>query len=244
MSLLGPAAMLLGFDVAAEAIEEHDDWHTHEHLPERLAIPGFRRGSRWVALQGGPRYMVLYEVERLETLTSAAYLERLNRPTPWTTKMMAHYQGMIRGLCTVAASNGIGLGPFGLLVRFRAALGAEERLSGWLRRDVVQALPMRPGLGSAHLLRGETAAPMTKEQRLRGTDDGVDQALLVTGYREDAVAGLAAAELDRRRLEAAGAAVATLTLYRLDYTLVAADLGTAGNGDRPAPSAHDGEASE
>ena len=46
MPLLGSAAMLLSFDIAPEAIEEHDRWHTHEHLPERLSIPGFLRGTR------------------------------------------------------------------------------------------------------------------------------------------------------------------------------------------------------
>ncbi len=34
MPLLGKAAMLLSFDVSENAIREHDDWHTHEHLPE------------------------------------------------------------------------------------------------------------------------------------------------------------------------------------------------------------------
>ena len=224
MPLLGPAAVLLGFDIASEAIDEHDDWHTHEHLPERLAIPGFLRGSRWVALQGAPRYMVLYEVERRETLESAAYLERLNEPTPWTAKMMPYYRAMRRGLCTVAASAGTGLGPFALLVRFGAAPGQEQRLHDWLRRDILDALPARPGLGSVHLLQGEVAASMTNEQRIRGADAGVDLALLVTGYRQDAVAGLAAAELGGERLAAAGAAGATIALYRTDYTLLAADL--------------------
>ncbi len=46
--------MLLSFDVAAEVQVEHDDWHSHEHLPERLSIPGFLRGSRWRALASGP----------------------------------------------------------------------------------------------------------------------------------------------------------------------------------------------
>ena len=62
MPLLGNAAMLLSFDVVPEAIDEHDEWHTQEHLPERLSIPGFLRGTRWVALHGLPRYFVLYEV--------------------------------------------------------------------------------------------------------------------------------------------------------------------------------------
>ena len=78
MPLLGKAAMLLSFDIAQDAVDEHDDWHTHEHLPERLSIPGFRRGTRWVALRGRPRYLVLYEVAELDTLVSGAYLERLN----------------------------------------------------------------------------------------------------------------------------------------------------------------------
>ena len=90
MALLGKAAMLLSFDVASDAIDEHDDWHTHEHLPERLSIPGFLRGTRWIAQQGRPRYFVMYEVKELATLASAAYLERLNNPTPWTAKMMTH----------------------------------------------------------------------------------------------------------------------------------------------------------
>ena len=96
MPLLGKAAMLLSFDVVPDAIPEHDDWHTHEHLQERLSIPGFMRGTRWVAratLNEGPRYFVLYEVTELATLTSAAYLERLNNPSPRTSKMMPHYRG-------------------------------------------------------------------------------------------------------------------------------------------------------
>lgn len=35
MPLLGKAALLLSFDIVPEAIPEHDEWHTHEHLPEQ-----------------------------------------------------------------------------------------------------------------------------------------------------------------------------------------------------------------
>ena len=89
MPLLGKAAMLLCFDIVEDAIAAHDDWHTHEHLPERLSISGFLRGTRWVALQAQPRYLVLYEVRQLDVLTSAAYLDRLNHPTPWTSRTIA-----------------------------------------------------------------------------------------------------------------------------------------------------------
>src|SRR5206468_1210578 len=119
MPLLGSAAMLLSFDVEPEAIAEHDDWHTHEHLPERLSIPGFLRGTRWVAVRGQPRYVVLYEVRELATLTSAAYLARLNDPSAWTSKMMPHYRQMTRGLCNVVGSFGAGAGNVAWVVRFK-----------------------------------------------------------------------------------------------------------------------------
>jgi hypothetical protein len=225
MPLLGQAAMLLSFDIAPEAIAEHDDWHTHEHLPERLSIPGFLRGTRWVALeQGPPRYCVLYEVERLETLVSPAYLERLNHPTAWTTKMMPHYRGMSRGLCAVAGSAGFGLGHVGLLCRFGPAPGRETQLDGWLTGEILPGLPARPGLGSVHLLKSAVAPPMTHEQRIRGADVGVDWALLVTGYEPGALADLAGGDLGAAAFEAQGAAGAGTTLYRSDYSLAAAEL--------------------
>jgi hypothetical protein len=223
MPLLGSAAMLLSFDVSADAVAEHDDWHTHEHFPERLSIPGFLRGTRWIATGAGPRYMVLYEVRDLATLTSEAYLQRLNNPTPWTSKMMPHYRGMNRGLCSVAGSFGLGSGGFGALVRFRAA--RRETLHEWLREEVLPALPSRPGLGSAHLLEGAAAAAMTSEQRLRGADAAIASAILVTGYDAAAVEAVGRTALDASVLRERGAEDLTFATYRMDYCLAAAEIG-------------------
>jgi len=224
MPLLGKAAMLLSFDVVQEAVSEHDDWHTHEHLPERLSIAGFRRGTRWVALQGHPRYLVLYEVADLETLASDAYLERLNHPTPWTAKMMPHYRGMTRGLCSVWGSYGLGMGHVALLSRFKPPPGQEAALGDWLNREILPALPMRRGVGSVHLLRGALAPQMTTEQRIRGVDTGVDCALLITGYSQEALAALAEVDLSSDRLGEHGATGVVTALYRTDYSLTAGEI--------------------
>jgi hypothetical protein len=222
--MLGQAAMLLAFDIVPEQIAEHDDWHTHEHLPERLSIPGFLRGSRWTAIRGGPRYFAMYEVERLDTLGSDAYLERLNHPSAWTSKMMPHYRGMTRGLCARAGSAGHGIGHVGLLCRFSPAPGAEARLGEWIARDILGPLPTRPGLGSVHWFKGALAAKMTSEQRIRGADAGIDWALLATGYDQDAIEALAQAELSAARLEAQGATGVLSALYRTGYTLTAMEM--------------------
>jgi len=219
MALLGQAAMILSFDVAAEAIAEHDDWHSHEHLPERLAIAGFRRGSRWLALAGEPRYFVMYEVDELATLSSAPYLERLNHPSPWTSKMMTHYRGMRRGLCTVFASCGAGLGRVGLLLRFAPAAGSESSLRDWLVGELMPGLPALPGVCSAHLFASALSPAMTREQGIRGNDGAVDWVLLVTGYARESVARLSDEALSAARLAARQATAITSALYQLDHAL-------------------------
>jgi hypothetical protein len=228
MALLGKAAMLLSFDVVPEAIAEHDDWHTHEHLPERLSIPGFLRGSRWVARQGRPKYFVMYEVEALATLTSAAYLERLNNPTPWTAKMMTHYRGMTRGFCTVTGVFGAGLGQAGLLIHFKPAAGRDAELRNWLLSQELPDLPGKAGLASAHLFEAAVTPPATREQRIRGNDATVDWALLVTGYSPQSVAAAAESGLHEGTFLRHGAAAFSSGLYRMEYSLLVPELSKSG----------------
>jgi hypothetical protein len=219
MPLLGSAAMLLCFDVAEEAIAEHDDWHTHEHLAERLSIPGFLRGTRWIAAGGGSRYLVLYEVAELGTLSSAAYLERLNHPSPWTSRMMPHYRGMNRGFCSVSGSFGLGTGHTAALLRFGVAPDCAESLRAWLLRDVLPDSPSRPGVGGVHLLEAAARPPMTTEQRIRGGDKGVEWALFLTGYREEALAELVRDVVGPSHLRQRGAVGVAQAAYRFDYSL-------------------------
>lgn len=193
--MLGNAAVAIWCDVAPEIREEFDHWHAHEHMPERLSIPGFRRGSRWVSADGG-RYFILYELESEATLTSAAYLERLNHPTPWSRRMMPHHRNMVRGLCRVEASSGTALGQALLTLRSRSAITLD-----------LAALSARKGIVAAHLLRAVAqSTPQTAEQKLRGGDASPEVAALVTGYDEAAV-------------QAAAVADAAAGVYRLAYIL-------------------------
>lgn len=194
----GDAAVAMWWDVPAEMQREWEDWHTHEHMPERLAIPGFLRGSRWVS---GSSYFVLYEVASLDTLTGGAYLERLNNPTPWSRKMMPHHRNMVRSLCNVRARFGDGVGQALATLRLDAPL------------DGLSALPERRGLSAALLLesRPMTGMPQTTEQKIRGGDAEAHWIALIGGYDAHAVA-VAAKEV---------APQAAAGLYRLSYLLTA-----------------------
>jgi hypothetical protein len=201
-------------DVALDVREEFDHWHAHEHMPERLGIPGFLRGSRWVAEQG-TGYFILYEVQSETVLTSAAYLERLNNPTPWSRRMMPHHRNMVRGLCRIDASYGAGLGEAMLAVRF----SADEAMRAWLT-GVLASLPARKGVTASMLLRNiAQPAPATAEQQLRGGDCPPDWVVLINGYSADA---LALEELSDAHLRAQGGRGECVAgRYRLAYMLAA-----------------------
>ncbi len=224
MPLLGSAAMLLAFDIAPEAIAEHDDWHTHEHVAERLSIPGFLRVTRWVALRGGPRYLVMYEVDELATLTSAAYLGRLNNPSAWTARMMPHYRGMRRGFCAVSGSFGLGIGHLSALLRFKPEPSSAASLRRWLLQEALPQLPRRPGVASVHLLEATVTPQVTNEQRIRGSDLGVDWAVLLTGYGEQALAELVRDVVGPAHLEQHGATGIVASTYRIDYSLTRGEV--------------------
>jgi hypothetical protein len=190
-----------------------------------MSIPGFQRGSRWASEDGGEGFFVLYELETYGTLTSLHYLERLNDPTPWSTKMMPHHRNMVRSQCLILETNGGGVAQFMLTLRFSPAVGQAEALHRNLR-PLLTRLPARPGITGAHLLRTETPdAPATAEQKIRGGDAVADWIVLVSGYDSAALEEVAAAELGATPLEQAGALSSTATsLYRLSYALTPEDL--------------------
>ena len=204
--MLGRAAVAMWWNVAPEMKAEFEDWHSHEHMPERVAIPGFLRGSRWIALPGEPSYFVMYEAADLATLTGGAYLERLNNPTPWSRKMMPHHLNVVRSLCLVRASFGRGVGHAVATLRLDAPVGAEA----------LAPLPQRKGLTGAHLLESQLMdgiAP-TVEQKIRGRRDAQARwVAIIGGYDADAVAAAA------RTL----AADAAPEIFRLSYSLARGD---------------------
>ena len=42
----------IGHDLLPDAKNDFYEWHNREHIPERLGIPGFNRGRRYIAVRG------------------------------------------------------------------------------------------------------------------------------------------------------------------------------------------------
>ena len=68
--------------------EEFNAWYDTEHLPERVAIPGFESGLRYVCVAGFPRYFAMYDTQTPDVLNSPAYLRvSLEQSSPWTKRV-------------------------------------------------------------------------------------------------------------------------------------------------------------
>ncbi|WP_315134658.1 hypothetical protein [Achromobacter marplatensis] len=189
MALLGNAAIAMWWDITPAWRAEFEDWHSHEHFPERMSVPGFLRGSRWVSARGGEGFFVLYELDAYETLVSPAYLNRLNRPTPWSTTLMPQHRNMIRSQCRVLESTGGGLARYALTIRLAPRPGAQDDLRAYLKAHAA-AVSMQPGISGAHLLMTQTPPiAATTEQQIRGgMDQAADWIYVINGYEIGAVA--------------------------------------------------------
>jgi hypothetical protein len=169
MSLAGKGAVAIWHDIAPDARDEFYAWHGRQHMPERVDIPGFLRGRRYVAVKGAPEYFNLYETESTQTLAGREYLARLNAPTPWTVATVKHFRNVARSLCEVAATFGEGQG--GLIATFRYDVDDASAEAHYTRmvRHALPALAELPGVAGCHLLVADEAASAieTAEKKVR-----------------------------------------------------------------------------
>jgi hypothetical protein len=226
MSLLGKAAVAMWWNIRPEQRSEFGDWHSHEHFPERMSIAGFRRGSRWTSTLDAEGFFVLYELEQYETLTSKGYLDRLNAPTPWSTKMMPHHLNMVRSQCRVAASFGGGIATTLATIRLSPQAGKDEFLRMKLAEGL-SGLASRPGLTGAHLLVTDTpkTSSPTTEQQIRGSDGAADWIVLLSGYDPEVIQDVVFKFFSSPALHDLGAEEkSVMGRYKLAFTMTPTDV--------------------
>jgi hypothetical protein len=70
--------------------EEFNAWYDTEHVPERLAIPGFETGLRFVCLDGAPKYLAMYDLAGPDVLNSPEYAQVGGANfSPWSKRVLA-----------------------------------------------------------------------------------------------------------------------------------------------------------
>lgn len=182
--LPGQALMLYAVDVDPADTARFSSWYTHEHLPERVAVPGFLRGRRYVRTAGpGQQHLTLYDARDTAVFSSAEYLARLDDPTPLTRSVVATFRRPHRAVLSVLFSQGAAVGSR-LAVLQLPAVGA-ERLRRWVEDDLAADVLTGPDVCGLHLAAVDTEATAAKSATAEGRDaaEQVDETcvLLVDG---------------------------------------------------------------
>ena len=169
-------------DCRAGREAEFEAWFQGEHLQERLAVPGFLFGRRHAAISGSAGYFNFYVVETPAVLTSKAYLERLDNPTPMTKLIMSEvFLNMNRTICLRTLRRGGFRGAYAVTVRFNQApdAGALTALADRLVQD--------PGIASCEVWTAVDPAgqPVSMEEKLRGGDKKIKACLIADTLRQN-----------------------------------------------------------
>jgi hypothetical protein len=170
MALAGEAFVIMWHDISEEGDADYNQWHTRQHMPERIDLPGFLRSRRGVNRSlDRQRYFTLYEGDSLETFLSPEYARSLNFPTEWTRRVAPSFRNFLRTACSVTNTGGQGIG--GGIATLRASLpdGATEAETLKSLEPIVDEIAALPSVTAVHVGCDRTAfaGGATKETELR-----------------------------------------------------------------------------
>lgn len=155
--------LIAAMNFAAVAADEFHDWYDLEHLPERLRIPGFLTGERWIAA-GNPQVSVAtYDLDGVGVLRGAPYLSVAHdNASPWTKRVIGRCDRLLRYEGEqivpgeqVAPADAQGL----LLLAMNVAAEHEAEFNAWYNDEHIPALAAVPGTLCARRYRADSSAP-------------------------------------------------------------------------------------
>lgn len=101
------------------------EWHNTEHIPERVAIPGFALGRRYRVAADPFRFLMCYDTRDTDVLVSKPYLEALNSPTRRTREALTWFRAPLRNLYSLESEWGE-LGPTASPILATVRIDADE----------------------------------------------------------------------------------------------------------------------
>jgi hypothetical protein len=178
-----PGILAIWNDCRSGRETEFEEWFQGEHLIERLAVPGFLFGRRHQAISGASGYFNFYVVESPAVLTSKAYLERLDNPTPMTKTIMSDvFLNMNRTVCRRSVRKGAFRGAYAVTVRLNETPD-EAALAKQLDAMLVSTAVAGGEIWTALDPKG---MPVSQEEKLRGGDKKIAACLMIDTLRQDA----------------------------------------------------------
>ena len=178
----GSGVLAVWNDCATGSEETYESWYQTEHLPERLGVPGFKRGRRYQALEGSPEYFTWYEVESPSVLRSAEYINCLSNPTPWTKQIMSGvFLNASRTVCKRHIIAGELFGSIAMTIRLEAD-ASDQDIQETLKATYDPARVARIEKWAADEKPGDEAKA---EEQIRGPDEKIKICFILETIREE-----------------------------------------------------------
>lgn len=144
----GGAFLTVANGVDPARLRAYEAWHSFEHVPERLTMPGFLAGKRYVAGRGAAtRYLTIYDLDDSSAVESTAYKHLLAHPTPASLAMRPAMTDFRRGLYRHGGQSGSGLARHLGWLTWRGAL--PDGLLGLAGRDPIVSVRLGTSIAMA-----------------------------------------------------------------------------------------------
>lgn len=206
--------------VATDADPAHEAdfnrWYDREHVEERVRIPGFLSGARYLSREGGRKYLGLYRTESLAAFTTADYRAAFERQTAWSVTNLDRMRDPMRRVCAVRAVTGFGSGSEIVVLPLPATQDGEALVA---RAQALGArLAQADGFVQSYLLLPDAAlsTPLPREC--------ADNRVLAPLFVVEASSAAAAQALRAQACSAFDADPSGAWLLQLGWKLAAADL--------------------
>ena len=137
--------LIAAMDFTAVAEDEFHDWYDTEHIPERLAVPGFINAERFIGIDNPKVSVALYDLDSREVLFSEPYKKVGGaNGSPWTKRVTGRTKGLIR-MEGEQMRPGDKLAPIGdaaaiLLISMNVAPEPEAEFNAWYNEEHLDAL--------------------------------------------------------------------------------------------------------
>ena len=181
------AFLAIWHDLLDEGKIDWEKWHTYEHMPERIGIPGFLGGRRYMNHNDQDQCcFTIYEGSDLSVFKSAPYLKRLNNPTSWTKKSAATFRNFTRGACKRVSFCGPQNGYGGVVMTIRLLRDDDFSENSQQLDQLTTNINEMDGVITTTLGLCDTQITSTEttEQKLRKgtTEVSLDGVLIIEGY--------------------------------------------------------------
>jgi len=176
--------LIVWSDVRPDLNTDYLHWFTREHALERVSTPGFLSVRLFTTrLPTAHRYLILYDLESPEVVSSPAYVAKLNQPSQWTQRVFPTLTNFMRAGGRVAHEAGMGQGSTITALTLPDVMPDN---GATLVADLVNG----DRISAARLYETdrERTSVKTKEKEVRGGDDRSFAGMLVVeGLDEQAV---------------------------------------------------------